>query len=843
MSIYTNSSYGFYLQFLKLTTIKCTQSELRKKHHLQTNSYLRSTKSYKLVMMADYIILEEDAQYFARQAVLLDSHQEYEEAKFYYMEAAQALLAAKLAGSPKAHLCDKANEYILRYVQQAPKSHLQRQKERADFLVRQAFDEDEAGNETEAAELYMEAAQLCIEMRKSITDSHLKGSIEKLAKNAIERVEAIKNVPKNHQSNKVKYRPLGDALATGQQLVSKKDISTTTSSRGSYTKEEIGVLRHTSLINGRQYVPFMSVDVSERFAFPVSFSDRDGKLALSAKQKQHFAGWIRPEEYIADPKMIMAVSSFSVKQTIISDCSFVASLAISAQYERRFNKRLITSIIYPQSRNGDPVYNPCGKYMIKLHINGVPRKVVIDDYLPMGKDGRLLCSFSSNKSELWVSMLEKAYMKVMGGYDFPGSNSNIDLHALTGWIPERVAIKNSSKAFEKDKEFRKILDKFHKGHCVVTVATGPMRDSDAERAGLVESHAYAMLDIREVLGKRFLMLKNPWSHLRWKGRYSESDTQSWTAELKAALNYDPVSAQKIDNGVFWIDYDSFCHFYECIYINWKPDLFKHTTCFHHTWTSKEGPTKDMYNISDNPQYTLKLKNPSNSPAAVWILLTRHITDKDDFANNKEFITVFVYQGGSRVYYPYNPAPYKDGIKINSPHYLCKMVESGNQYFTLVVSQYEKVNTIHYTLRVYSQCEFSLNKIVDPYKHEKEKTGEWKGVTAGGCANYPTNKNNPIYQVTLDSTSASNHLLVELRAPREYSVGIEAKPVNIHNPSAQGNQQDLTSGSYRNGYCILSMENISGGVYNIIPSTFLPAKEGHFILKFSSSCPMTVSKLR
>ena len=37
-------------------------------------------------------------------------------------------------------------------------------KERADFLLRQAFDEDEAGNEAEATELYMEAAELCIEL-------------------------------------------------------------------------------------------------------------------------------------------------------------------------------------------------------------------------------------------------------------------------------------------------------------------------------------------------------------------------------------------------------------------------------------------------------------------------------------------------------------------------------------------------------------------------------------------------------------------------------------------------------------------------------------------------------
>ena len=115
----------------------------------------------------------------------------------------------------------------------------------------------------------------------------------------------------------------------------------------------------------------------------------------------------------------------------------------------------------------------------------------------MDKYNNLLCSSTTNKGELWVSFLEKAYMKVMGGYDFPGSNSNIDLNALTGWIPERLAIHSDILDFNKDADFERMFQCFHSGDCLITVATGVLSKSDESRTGLVPTHAYACIDIRK----------------------------------------------------------------------------------------------------------------------------------------------------------------------------------------------------------------------------------------------------------------------------------------------------------------------------------------------------------
>eukprot|EP00730_Choanoeca_flexa_P005141 TRINITY_DN11887_c1_g1_i11.p3 TRINITY_DN11887_c1_g1~~TRINITY_DN11887_c1_g1_i11.p3 ORF type:complete len:159 (+),score=28.57 TRINITY_DN11887_c1_g1_i11:90-566(+) len=131
--------------------------------------------------------------------------------------------------------------------------------------------------------------------------------------------------------------------------------------------------------------------------------------------------------------------------------------------------------------------------------------------------------------------------------------------------------------------FSKLFLGLHKGEVLLTVATGDLDEATAERAGLVPSHAYALLDIREVEGERLVKLKNPWAHLRWRGSYSPFDERNWTATKRRALNYDLEAARKDDDGEFWIDWKSLSSFFEVIYLNWNPERFVHHQTHHRCW--------------------------------------------------------------------------------------------------------------------------------------------------------------------------------------------------------------------------------------------------------------------
>lgn len=78
--------------------------------------------------------------------------------------------------------------------------------------------------------------------------------------------------------------------------------------------------------------------------------------------------------------------------------------------------------IYPQLPDGKPVYNPLGKYCVRLYLAGRWRKVYVDDSVPVRSDGRPALAGSEDKCELWPMVLSKAIYRVysacgwVGGY-------------------------------------------------------------------------------------------------------------------------------------------------------------------------------------------------------------------------------------------------------------------------------------------------------------------------------------------------------------------------------------------------------------------------------------------
>ena len=568
----------------------------------------------------------------------------------------------------------------------------------------------------EAAELYLKAIRKLQKLKKSTsTDDaentyiQIDSAMKQKLQQTLDRVETLKRQQRQTADKRVP--------ATSQQL--EQDTATTTNSmmstsNSTLSASEVQVLQQSSSLASGLFLPWSDSDAThfnsecskqrnqKHLATSISalYTDPDGFLALSKEQKEHFFAWARPSEIIRIRQqqnnmlsslklrgflsgtssskdgnnniVVMRSSTISphtIQQKYITECSFISGLCVCANYERKFHKPLVTSILYPQAHDFEtdqqlPIYNPSGKYMIKLWLNGIPRCVLIDDYLPIDKHGNLLCSqttactTSNDKLELWVCLIEKAYMKLCGGYSFPGCNSGIDMFSLTGWIPEQIyfaspvapsddhaittatpvtgAVVNSTNDHEiqTERAWERIYSASSYGDCLISVSTTSNTNINREKAnnvGLVSGHAYAVLSvIRATNGTRLLQLKNPWAQPRWKGRYSCYDVDGWNSpRLRSEVGYDPVMAKKQDDGIFWICWDDILHYFQEFYLLWNPTLFSTHHVLHGHWSQNQGPTDDTFNVGENPQHTVTLSDRAiHKRATLWILISRHVTQQE-----------------------------------------------------------------------------------------------------------------------------------------------------------------------------------------------------------------------
>eukprot|EP00794_Sanderia_malayensis_P003110 gene3110-3578_t len=275
--------------------------------------------------------LLQDSLQFATKAREEDVAGNFEVAIFFYREAAEAIKKVQdIDKNLGSMYYNNAIQYLdridflhnqleqgqLKLKRTVSQTDHQKEVKRAEFLLKQALEEDENERPEQALPLYTDAVEFCLEVVsdidalgvcfsifwifssfldlkcqcqcKTLTDQAKKEVLNGLAKYALERAEALKG---RQPAATVDNTGIGKATAKfsdlGISYVNPKD------DRPKLTKIETDVLMQTSFINRRKYPPWIDRDVYERFAYPVPFSDPDGPLALAPKQKQKFSKWVR----------------------------------------------------------------------------------------------------------------------------------------------------------------------------------------------------------------------------------------------------------------------------------------------------------------------------------------------------------------------------------------------------------------------------------------------------------------------------------------------------------------------------------------------------------------------
>jgi hypothetical protein len=86
--------------------------------------------------------------------------------------------------------------------------------------------------------------------------------------------------------------------------------------------------------------------------------------------------------------------------------------------------------------------------------------------------------------------------------------------------------------------------------------------SHTDDNNMVLGHAYAVLRTAEITSRstggkpqRLLQLRNPWGKGEWTGAWSDTDTQRWTPDVQAQLQWNPSASG--DDGTFWMAYEDF----------------------------------------------------------------------------------------------------------------------------------------------------------------------------------------------------------------------------------------------------------------------------------------------
>ncbi|GAB5359831.1 hypothetical protein AAMO2058_000576000 [Amorphochlora amoebiformis] len=295
----------------------------------------------------------------------------------------------------------------------------------------------------------------------------------------------------------------------------------------------------------------------------------------------------------------------------LGDCWLVSSLSCMAEYPQAVQNVFI-------SRR----YNPYGAYTVRLYDGRYDEwvNVTVDDYIPVRKNSNNPFFVSMKSDAIWGIIIEKAFAKFCSGYgNLRGGHQIWAFQAMTGdyvfqlancegkWHrydinyqpPKRAGcfwrmigyickclcwyicpccrtykhdnprshytFKSHHEKYD-DKRTWKILQAYDRRKALISCATRSTgRGVEHKRAeGIVEGHAYSILETKQVGKFKLLRLRNPWGTFEWKGAWSDGDSL-WKKHKNVAdaCHYDEKTSD-FNDGAFWIEFGDFKKTYTTI---------------------------------------------------------------------------------------------------------------------------------------------------------------------------------------------------------------------------------------------------------------------------------------
>lgn len=533
----------------------------------------------------------------------------------------------------------------------------------------------------------------------------------------------------------------------------------------------------------------------------------------------------------------LGTDDYDLVQDITTDCSVVASLCASIKHLRPGPTSILPALMFPVNpSDGCPGVSANGRYVFRMFFNGCFRKVVIDDRLPASSNERTLYVVDrQNPTVIWPALIEKAYLKIRGGYDFPGSNSSTDLSILMGWIPQQLFLQ--SDEVDWNATWRRIKKAYDFGDVIITLGTGRLSSDEEEAIGLAGEHDYAVLDLSETPENRRLLVKNPWCDgLVWKGIGSASSK---------AQNITASHATKLKPGTFWISFDDVTQNFESLYLNWNPSLFTNRQDHHFNWKVPEANMVGSF--AHNPQYSMIAEDDDQT----WILLSRHFQDEEleisrkpnttmaAVSNMLGFMSIYIFENNGHRVQLSDKSIYR-GPFVDSPQTMAPFeAKKGVRYTVVIAAQDLPLPNYSFTLSFFSRTVLDVAPAQEHLRHYTELHGRWTHRASGGNSVSPLYLTNPQYSITLPLAGPLSILL---------STAKEDIPVHIDLVWANGQRvtavtvRDLvtTSGDYRRGCALASTPSVDAGTYTIVCSTFEPGQIADFTLRIGSNVPCTIT---